>query len=106
MGEIDRAVRDAVQAPLHRNLIWRIGALAAVGIYGVGQSLAAGVIQPHLRTTFDFVIANWGVLSQVAASYGGAVAVWFHAVMSQVPEIAVLRPWVRAVRPAKDEDDD
>ncbi len=90
MAGVDSSVRAAVQGAVHRNLIWKIAAVAVVGVYGVGQSLVAGVVQPHLGAVLEFAAANWAVLTEVAASYGGGFLSWFHAVMLQVPDLRHL----------------
>lgn len=91
MAQIDRSVRDAVQGALHRNMLHKVGMLAAVGAFGVASNVAAGLIaEVHGGAIIGFVSTNWAVLTDVAASYGGSFLSWFHAVLLQVPDLRHL----------------
>jgi hypothetical protein len=96
----DAASRVLLKAK-HRNLVWAIATFAAVGAWDVGSNVAAGLIADALgQNVTVFVRTNYAVLSEVAATYGRGVLVWFQQTVG--PIMAGIDPTV--IRPVRKPD--
>lgn len=75
--DMARTLRD----PKQRNLLWRLGSVAALAVSRVGKDLASdtagGLIKYALGPAITaFVVKNWALLMDVAATYGVGFASW------------------------------
>jgi hypothetical protein len=74
----DEAATRALVKAKHQNLIWKITTLAAFATGGVASDVAANLIAgAYGEYITAFVTTNWQVLSDVAATYGQGVLLWF-----------------------------
>jgi hypothetical protein len=96
MAEVSRATRDAVQQALHRNMVHRIGMMAAAGAFSFGIGVASGMTANFRgEAILNFAVTHWAILTEVAATYGSPFAAWFHAVMMQVPDVRAVMARMR-----------
>lgn len=96
-----------VQKAVHRNLLWKIGAIAGTVALDVVSRSASGAGVDLLKPAITgFLTANWPVVAQVAAHYGGAFEVWFLSAVSHWPEIAPMVTRWRRQRPGSEEEAD
>jgi hypothetical protein len=86
------ATAQAVQEAAHRNILWKIAVGASVE---VPVRLAGGAVF-YVGSQFlgppvtEFVLANWSILVDVAATYGSAFSTWFVTSLAAVQEFAPL----------------
>jgi hypothetical protein len=99
---VDDAVARVLRDAKHRNLIWTITALAAGATWSVASDVAANLIAgaygPEITA---FVTTNWALLSEVAATYGQGVLVWFQQTVGPLMagiDTTVIRPVERPKR--------
>jgi hypothetical protein len=97
----DEAASRVLLRAKHRNLVWAIATFAAAGALDVGSNVAAGLIADALGPNVTmFVRTNYAVLSEVAATYGRGVLVWFQQTVG--PVLAGIDPTV--IRPFRKSD--
>ena len=99
---VDDAVARVLRDAKHRNLIWTITALAAGATWSVASDVAANLIAgaygPEITA---FVTTNWALLSDVAATYGQGVLLWFQQTVGPLMagiDTTVIRPVERPKR--------
>jgi hypothetical protein len=86
------ATAQAVHEAAHRNILWKIAVGASVE---VPVRLAGGAVF-YVGSQFlgppvtEFVLANWPILVDVAATYGSAFSTWFVTSLAAVQEFAPL----------------
>lgn len=78
---IDPNVARTLREPKHRNLLVRLGSIAALAVSKVSKDLASdtavGLIKYALGPGITaFVVNNWTLVTEVAATYGVGFASW------------------------------
>ena len=97
----DEATSRVLLAAKHRNLIWQITVLASSVTVGLGSNVAANLIAGAYGADITaFVTTNWTLLSEVAATYGRGVLVWFQQNVG--PLVAGVD--ATAIRPVRKQD--
>jgi hypothetical protein len=98
----DEAATRALVKAKHQNLIWKITTLAAGATWSVSSDVAANLIAgaygPEITA---FVTTNWALLSDVAATYGQGVLLWFQQTVGPLMagiDTTVIRPVERPKR--------
>ena len=98
----DEAATRALVKAKHQNLIWKITTLAAIAAGGVASNVAANLIAgAYGPEVTAFVTTNWALLSDVAATYGQGVLVWFQQTVGPLMagiDTTVIRPVERPKR--------
>jgi hypothetical protein len=92
----DEAATRALVKAKHQNLIWKITTLAAFATGGVASDVAANLIAgAYGEYITAFVTTNWALLSEVAATYGQGVLLWFQQTVGPLlagVDTTVIRP--------------
>lgn len=97
----DKAAAQVLLEAKHRNLLWTLAVIASSLPMNVGVNVAATLIAnaygPEITA---FVTTNYSLLSEVAATYGRGVLVWFQQTVG--PIMAGIDPTV--IRPIRKPD--
>lgn len=98
----DEAAARVLKKAKHRNLVWAIGTFAAAAM-AVGSDVAANLIAAEFGESITaFVRSNWALLSDVAATYGQGVLLWFRQTVGPLVagvDTTVVRPVGKPRRP-------
>ena len=98
----DEAATRALVKAKHQNLIWKITTPAAFATGGVASDVAANLIATAFGPEITaFVATNWALLSEVAATYGQGVLLWFQQTVGPLMagiDTTVIRPVDRPKR--------
>jgi hypothetical protein len=80
----DAASRVLLKAK-HRNLVWKVAMLAITATGSVAGGVASSLIAAEYGTSITaFVTTNYSLLSDVAATYGRGVLVWFQQTVGPI----------------------
>ena len=99
---VDNAVARVLRDAKHQNLIWKIATPAALATGDVARNVAANLIATAFGPEITaFVATNWALLSEVAATYGQGVLLWFQQTVGPLMagiDTTVIRPVDRPKR--------
>ena len=104
ISDLDSA--RVLQVSKHQNLLWKLTTIAGSATSRVGRDVGVAVVSGLIISAYgpaitSFVSTNYGLLSEVAATYGQGVLLWFQQTVGPLMagiDTTVIRPLERPKR--------